>query len=134
VANTAACADDGSACTSDVCNSGQCTHPDNGTCECLNANDCNDQIACTTDTCSGAGQCSYAHGLENIPAACPTCDDAQNPGDVPKCEEYLQCYITNGCNPNAPCGDNDAICGVNTIGGGQAPRSTAMAVYDCACP
>lgn len=29
---TGSCSDDGNACTSDVCNAGACTHPDNGTC------------------------------------------------------------------------------------------------------
>jgi hypothetical protein len=57
-----------------------------------------------------------------------------NPSDVPKCEQYLMCYSTNNCNPNNACGSQDAVCGVNTIGGGTAPQMAAVATYNCACP
>jgi hypothetical protein len=57
----------------------------------------------------------------------------QNASDRPKCEEYLECYRTNDCVPTAACGQNDGVCGVNTIGGGQSPREAAVATYTCAC-
>jgi hypothetical protein len=50
-ASTAPCEDDQDPCTQDVCSQGACTHPDNGTCECQTAADCNDDKVCTTDTC-----------------------------------------------------------------------------------
>jgi hypothetical protein len=72
--------------------------------------------------------------LLNIPANCPNCM-TQNASDKPICEQYIQCYITQGCNPNNACGTNPSgVCGVNTIGGGYAPEMAAVATYDCACP
>jgi hypothetical protein len=71
--------------------------------------------------------------LQNIPASCPDCM-TQNASDMPICEKYIQCYITNSCNPNDACGQNSGICGVNTVGGGSAPESAAVATYNCACP
>jgi hypothetical protein len=63
---------------------------------------------------------------------CPVCA-TQNAGDVTKCMQYLTCYETNGCNPHTSCGAMDAVCGVNTIGGGNAPQTAAIATFDCAC-
>lgn len=74
-----------------------------------------DGAACLIDT----GTC----------AVCAT----QNSSDVPKCMQYLSCYETNGCNPHTACGSMDSVCGVNTIGGGNAPQTAAIATYDCAC-
>jgi hypothetical protein len=53
--------------------------------------------------------------------------------DMPICEMYLTCYANNNCNPADACGSNDGVCGVNTVGGGSAPQSAAVATYNCAC-
>jgi hypothetical protein len=58
----------------------------------------------------------------------------QNASDMPICEKYIQCYIQNDCDPTTACGQNSGICGVNTVGGGNAPESAAVATYMCACP
>jgi hypothetical protein len=71
--------------------------------------------------------------LVNIPSSCPNCA-TQNANDKPVCEQYIQCFITNACDPAAACGSNTGICGVNTVGGGEAPYGAAVATYDCACP
>ena len=43
------------------------------------------------------------------------------------------CYEANNCNPHTACGSMDSVCGVNTLGGGNAPQTAAIATYDCAC-
>jgi hypothetical protein len=58
--NQASCADDGNACSSDLCVAGACTHPDKGTCQCMNASDCDDSNVCTDDSCSPDGKCVNA--------------------------------------------------------------------------
>jgi hypothetical protein len=68
-----------------------------------------------------------------IPSSCPNCM-TQNASDKPACQLYLQCFIANDCDPSAACGSNDGVCGVNTVGGGEAPYTAAVATYDCACP
>jgi hypothetical protein len=68
-----------------------------------------------------------------IPSSCPNCM-TQNASDAPTCQLYLQCFIANGCDPSTACGSNTGVCGVNTIGGGEAPYSAALATYSCACP
>jgi hypothetical protein len=51
---------------------------------------------------------------------------------------YLPCYEANNCNPNDSCATNpDGVCGVNTLGGGNAPQTAANNTYACAkcsCP
>ena len=74
-----------------------------------------------------------ANCLNNIPASCPDCM-TQNASDEPKCEDYIQCFLNNDCNPSTSCGSMDGICGVNTIGGGLAPYNAAVVTYMCACP
>jgi hypothetical protein len=74
-----------------------------------------------------------ANCLNNIPASCPDCM-TQNASDQPKCEDYIQCFLNNDCNPSTSCGSMDGVCGVNTIGGGLAPYNAAMTTYMCACP
>jgi hypothetical protein len=54
------CTDDASSCTDDVCNSGMCTHPSNGSCPCDKAEDCNDNNPCTDDSCSPERKCVNA--------------------------------------------------------------------------
>ena len=71
-------------------------------------------------------------GLQNLPPQCIPCQ-TMNQSDKPKCQEYLDCYIANLCEPVDACGQLDGVCGVNTIGGGNAPRDAAIATYMCAC-
>jgi hypothetical protein len=71
--------------------------------------------------------------LQAIPSSCPNCA-TQNASDVPTCQKYVRCFIDNGCNPGTACGSNDGVCGVNTIGGGEAPYQAAVQTYNCACP
>ena len=72
--------------------------------------------------------------LASIPASCPDCM-TQNASDQASCQKYIQCFETNDCNPNDACAtNNDGVCGVNTIGGGEAPLMAAIATYMCACP
>lgn len=71
--------------------------------------------------------------LSSIPASCPDCATG-NASDKPKCQMYITCYIEHSCNPADACGQMDGVCGVNTIGGGSAPQSAAVATYNCACP
>jgi hypothetical protein len=63
VDNSSPCADESPAfsCTDDVCAAGACTHVDNDTCECITATDCDDSNSCTTDTCSGSGECQHVN-------------------------------------------------------------------------
>jgi hypothetical protein len=60
--------------------------------------------------------------------------NTMNMSDKPKCMEYINCYINNNCIPTNACGQNSGVCGVNTIGGGNAPKDAAVATYMCACP
>jgi hypothetical protein len=71
--------------------------------------------------------------LLDIPSSCPNCV-TQNASDKPACALYLQCFIANDCDPSTACGSNSGICGVNTVGGGEAPYLAAVATRDCACP
>jgi hypothetical protein len=71
--------------------------------------------------------------LTSIPASCPDCM-TQNASDQPICQKYLACFAMNACDPNTSCGSNTGVCGVNTIGGGEAPYTAAVATYACACP
>jgi len=71
--------------------------------------------------------------LAKIPSTCPDCV-TQNPSDKPICEKYLTCFADHDCNPGGTCASSDGVCGVNTIGGGEAPFMAATQTYDCACP
>src|ERR1700722_10088755 len=62
--------------------------------------------------------------LLDIPSSCPNCM-TQNASDKPACQLYLQCFIANDCDPGTACGSNTGICGVNTVGGGEAPYAAA---------
>jgi hypothetical protein len=77
----------------------------------------------------GDGGCN----LQSIPTSCPNCV-TQNMSDMPICKTYVMCFATNNCNPNTACGTNGGVCGVNTIGGGEAPYTAAVTTYNCACP
>jgi|HubBroStandDraft_6_1064221.scaffolds.fasta_scaffold42321_2 hypothetical protein len=81
------------------------------------------------ETSVGDGGCN----LQSIPTSCPNCA-TQNQSDMPICKTYLMCFSTNGCDPHTACGSNDGTCGVNKLGGGEAPYTAAVATYDCACP
>lgn len=106
-----------------------------GTCNgCASGKMCAIDGDCLSMTCMNGTCIAGANCLENIPPNCPVCQ-TQNASDKPKCMEYLQCYLDNNCNPADPCGSNpDAICGVNHIGGGNAPKDAAVQTYNCACP
>ena len=55
-------------------------------------------------------------------------------GDIEKCQAYVTCYLENDCTPTTTsCTTNDAVCGVNKIGGGNSPIDAATKVYNCAC-
>jgi hypothetical protein len=82
---------------------------------------------------SDAGESADALAcLRNIPAKCACM--TQNASDEPICEKYVTCFADNDCNPSDACGSNDGVCGVNTLGGGEAPLAAAVKTYDCACP
>jgi len=113
IPNTLPCADDGVECTQSVCNNGACTHPledegascddddactineqcSNGACVGQPYAGCNDDLACTTDSCNGggptptcnndfiAGNClienkCYAQGQASASNPCKICDTA----------------------------------------------------------
>jgi hypothetical protein len=60
---------------------------------------------------------------------------SQTQGDLLMCQQYLDCYETNGCGPSKACALQDAVCGVNKIGGGNAGKDLADKIYQClACP
>lgn len=80
--------------------------------------------ACLSGFCGPAG-CVFTN--------CGCADQVANPGDVPRCEEYLACYLTEACPPDNLCRGPDGVCGVNRIGGGAAPQAAADAVWQCAC-
>jgi hypothetical protein len=54
----------------------------------------------------------------------------QTQSDLKMCQNYLSCYVTNNCNPST-CGGQDQVCGVNTLGGGTAPKQIADSAYSC---
>lgn len=100
------CAADTDQCTSDVCASGHCTHPDapGGT-------PCSDGSACTqSDTCNGSGGC-----VPGAPVVCTPLD---------------QCHVAGNCDPfsglcsnptaanGTPCGDGSACTQVDTCQAG----------------
>lgn len=82
---------------------------------------------------AGGGGTTFPGCLQNPPGTCAVCA-TQNMSDKPKCMEYITCYINNNCRPTDPCGQLSGVCGVNTIGGGNAPRDAAVTTYMCACP
>jgi hypothetical protein len=90
--------------------------------------DANDGMVESRDANFDGSACLLA-----IPSSCPSCM-TQNASDQPACQMYIQCFIANDCDPSTDCGSNDGVCGVNTIGGGEAPYTAAVATYDCACP
>jgi len=86
----------------------------------------------TTATTLDAAPPDGSACLASIPPSCPSCA-TQNASDHPICEQYIQCFITNGCDPSMSCGSSTGVCGVNTVGGGNAPYAAAVATYQCAC-
>jgi hypothetical protein len=63
-----------------------------------------------------------------------SCDTSSNApqSDQLKCNDFLDCYLENSCGPD-DCGDNDDLCGVNTIGGGGGAKQRAHQVFRCMC-
>jgi len=150
----------GSACISNECVSGYCcgnactgtcvacsqalTGHANGVCAPMTPGSTAPSGQClVTGICGNDGNCNSGGGCEqiscsqgclaNILPSCTECATA-NPSDKPICEQYLQCYNTNDCNPNNACGEGTGTCGPSTIGGGSAPAAAALATYNCACP
>ena len=64
-------------------------------------------------------------------SSCDSCTRAPQTDQL-KCSDLLDCYLENGCGPD-DCGDNDDICGVNTIGGGGGAKQRADQVFRCMC-
>ena len=118
--NVAKSCDDGVACTADACVAGECVHtPDNNQCSDNNACDgveicdparggcvegtpknCNDQSACTTDSCNPAtGQCVNAAIACNDGDPCTndSCDPVLGCRSTPKvCDDGIAC-TTDAC-------------------------------------
>ncbi|MFN8544645.1 MAG: DNRLRE domain-containing protein [Candidatus Binatia bacterium] len=105
------CAADSNQCTSDLCASGHCTHPN-----APNGASCSDGNGCTQpDTCNGAGTC-----VPGSPVVCPAPD---------------QCHVAGTCdtqtglcsNPNAPdgsgCDDGDACTQTDACSNGSCVGS-----------
>ena len=116
---------DNNACTTDSCSGGTCSHvavTDGTTCDdgdaCTTADsctagvcggaalDCNDNNACTTDSCSG-GTCSHVSVADGT-----TCDD----GDACTQTDSCQSGACVGSNP-IDCNDNNA-CTTDSCSGG----------------
>lgn len=64
-------------------------------------------------------------------SSCDTCS-GQTQSDRLSCRLYIDCYITNDCDP-ATCGSVEQVCGVNRLGNGLAPKDIADTVYGCMC-
>src|SRR5205823_4936081 len=134
--------DDGNACTfNDVCDgSGQCAGTALAGCTlCSTAADCNDQNACTTDSCSG-GVCQ-----NTAIAGCTPCTTAADCSDPTACTTDScaagVCHNTAlaGCKPctaAADCDDQNActteFCGAGVCHNGPIPGCTpCLTTADC---
>ncbi len=102
--------DDGISCTADTCNHGVCLHQN--ICTCAVHSDCNDNNACTLDSCL-AGSCDYSASI-----AC---------NDLSSCTDD---YCLNGFCEHDPiyCNDLDA-CTMDTCIGGSC-RNTPLNCAD----
>ncbi|MDO8630862.1 MAG: hypothetical protein Q7R41_10245, partial [Phycisphaerales bacterium] len=113
-----ACADDGNECTSDTCESGQCTHPSRP--PGAPCGDSRDSACDHTDTCDGSGTCqpnlqpdgsSCSDGLfctgQEV-CASGACTDAPDPcADAGHCDEgsdrCLECIADDECADSDAC-------------------------------
>ncbi len=107
--NTNACDSDNIACTIDVCGGGVCNHNPTGSCQCLNAGNCNDSNACTDDDCVG-----YACTHTNNTAPCATdgiaCTvDVCSAGACTHVSQGCGCNVPADCNDGNPCTNDDCV-------------------------
>jgi hypothetical protein len=98
--NTAPCEDDNDPCTTDQCTGGFCTHPANNTCQCQQAEECEDGNPCTNDACVD-NQCQYTNNSL-------ACTNDQNPCTDDVC---VQGACTHGNNTDSCTDDGDACTG-----------------------
>ena len=127
-----ACPDDGNQCTSDVCGSGVCTHPNRAS-----GAACNDGLFCTaTDTCNGMGACGgtgdpCGGGAECAATCNETADNCFAPNTIPCTDDGNVCTgdLCNGMGacghpPNtAPCDDGLFCNGADVCSGGACTHA-----------
>lgn len=115
--------DDGNACTTDVCNTGTCSHTavtcnDSNACTTDSCNpasgcvftaiSCNDGVSCTTDSCNPATGCVYAWPACGLNDGCcgPGCNSGNDPNCCgatgASCTSNSQC-CSGRCRPNGKC-------------------------------
>jgi hypothetical protein len=143
--NDAACADDGNACTSEVCVAGAgCNRSNAG----ADGRSCNDNIGCTgPDTCNN-GVCG---GADNCPSgqvcsasrliclACTSADDCDdgNPCTTDTCNASNgQCGSSNNtasCNDGKSCTGNDVCAGGSCTGTSTCPSDATCGGSTCSC-
>jgi hypothetical protein len=108
-----------------------------GSCaKCTEGQKCSVRADCATFNCdSVTGTCgAQSNCLAVIESPCTCAENVLNQGDIEKCKAYVTCYLENDCTPTTTsCTTNDAVCGVNKIGGGNSPIDAATKVYNCAC-
>ncbi len=135
----AACPDDGQPCTSDQCQAGSCTHPNNSDpCDdlddctsddvCADGNcagttyDCDDSVPCTQDLCDGTGGCDhpitagfcFISGVCYVDGAksaneCQTCDAGGDPGVWTPVADGTGCDDDNLCTTDDECSGGACI-------------------------
>lgn len=79
---------------------------DGGSSGCTSNSDCDDNNACTTDTCNSDGTCSQST---------PSCDDG-NPCTTDSCDPAVGCTTTNN---NLGCTDDNNSCTADICNGGS---------------
>ena len=114
-----------------------------------NCSQCADGVGCTTAldcksfNCSGSVCLAPTNCVAKVldgQSSCALCPAVSGTPVVSKSKSYLVCYIVNECDPltgvnsnGTDCASSSAVCGVNTIGGGNASQAAAIATYTCAC-
>ncbi len=123
-----------------------CTSKLDASClQCANTSGCTTNLDCkslncSSNACAAPTSCIAKELNSQGPSGCGLCVNI-NSSDVPLCKAYLLCYFLHICNPvtgkdstGADCVGNTGVCGINAIGGGNAPRDAAVASFTCACP
>ncbi|MFT7624578.1 MAG: hypothetical protein ACI9WU_003766, partial [Myxococcota bacterium] len=135
------CAEDGNACTDDLCQGGSCSHPNStATCddgqECTYGDTCNagvcagiiklcdDGLECTTDSCDGAGGCVFAvqAGTCAIGNGCWADGDVQPTAPCKVCDA-AQPGAWSVADDGAGCDDGDACTIGDACQGGECVAS-----------